>query len=88
VAAERHYTLNLFDMTHYLLMAQIPFSTTQGGLNKIGRFLRWGTNGIALQDRAGNIYLISDRSLPRTPELKHGSNYRGGCTDGDDLPPF
>jgi hypothetical protein len=54
-----NYTLNLFDMTHYLLIAQIPFSTTQGGLNKIGRFLRWGTNGIALQDRAGNIYLIS-----------------------------
>jgi hypothetical protein len=54
-----NYTLNLFDMTHYLPIAQIPFSTTQGGLNKIGRFLRWGTNGIALQDRAGNIYLIS-----------------------------
>src|SRR2546422_6738731 len=41
------------------LVAQIPFSTAQNGLNRLGRFIRWGTNGLALNDPAGNLYLIS-----------------------------
>jgi len=54
-----NYTIDLFDMTHYVPIAKIPFSTTQGGLTHLGRFIRWGTNGLALNDTAGNIYLIS-----------------------------
>lgn len=54
-----NYTIDLFDMTHFVLVAQIPFSTAQNGLNRLGRFIRWGTNGLALNDPAGNLYLIS-----------------------------
>ena len=53
------YTINVFDMTHYVPVAQIPFSTVPNGISQIGRFIRWGTNGLALNDTQGNIYLIS-----------------------------
>ncbi|MGO9083900.1 MAG: IPT/TIG domain-containing protein [Candidatus Sulfotelmatobacter sp.] len=53
-----NYTINLFDMTHYRPVAQIPFAT-QTSLLHIGRFIRWGSNGLALNDTQGNIYLIS-----------------------------
>jgi len=53
------YTINVFDMTHYTFIDQIPFSTTPNGIGRIGRFIRWGTNGLALNDTQGNIYLIS-----------------------------
>jgi hypothetical protein len=54
-----NYTIDLFDITHYVPVTQIPISTTQGGLNRLGRFIRWGTNGLAFNDTAGNIYLVS-----------------------------
>jgi trimeric autotransporter adhesin len=53
-----NYTVNMFDMTTYLPVSQIPFSTPQG-ISQLGRFIRWGTNGLAVNDMAGNIYLIS-----------------------------
>ena len=47
-------------MAHYTLIAQIPFYTTPANpILYIGRFIRWGTNGLALNDTQGNIYLIS-----------------------------
>lgn len=53
-----NYTIDMFDATHYLLMNQIPFAT-QSGISELGRFIRWGNSGLAVNDRAGNIYLIS-----------------------------
>ena len=49
-----NYTLSLFDMTHFTPVIQIPFS---GG--SPNRFIRWGTNGLAVNETQGNIYLIS-----------------------------
>jgi hypothetical protein len=54
-----NYTIDLFDITHYLPVTQVPIFTTQFGLNKLGRFIRWGANGLAFNDTAGNIYLAS-----------------------------
>jgi len=54
-----NFTIELFDMTHYVSVAQIPFSTVQNSLVQVNRFIRWGTNGLALNDRSGNVYLIS-----------------------------
>ena len=54
-----HYTVDLFDMTHYLPVTMIPFSTSQDGIMSLGRFIRWGTNGLALNDTQGDIYIIS-----------------------------
>ena len=54
-----NYTINLFDMTHFVPVSSIPFSTQNGLIVGSGRFIRWGTNGLALNDTSGNIYLIS-----------------------------
>ena len=57
--ANSDYTLSLFDMTHYVPVSRIPFSTVQGGINRLGRFIRWGSNGLAVNDTQGNLYLMS-----------------------------
>jgi hypothetical protein len=62
-----NYTIDVFDMTHYVPVAQIPFSTVQNGLGRLGRFIRWGTNGLALNDRQGNVYLISGSFVSGAP---------------------
>ncbi len=56
-----NYTIDLFDLTHYVRTGQIPFPTnSQLGFNPVGRFLRWGSNGLAVNfTGGGNIYLIS-----------------------------
>jgi hypothetical protein len=54
-----NYTIDLFDNTHYVLVNQVPVSTVNGGLNGLGRFIRWGANGLAFNDPTGNIYLVS-----------------------------
>jgi hypothetical protein len=56
-----NYTIDLFDMTHYVRTGQIPFPTSaQLGFNPVGRFLRWGTNGLAVNFKGGgNIYFLS-----------------------------
>ena len=71
-----NYTIDLFDMNHYLPVTHIPFSTT-GGIGQLGRFVRWGTNGLAVNDMSGNIYLISGSFVGanRKPGLrKHGTS--------------
>jgi hypothetical protein len=35
-----NYTLALFDMTHFIPLTEIPFSTVQNGLGRLGRFIR------------------------------------------------
>lgn len=52
-----NYSINTFDMTTYLPVAAVPLSTS--GIFPLGRFVRWGSNGLALNDESGNIYLIS-----------------------------
>jgi len=54
-----NYTINAFDIAHYVPLARIPFATGHNGPIRLGRFIRWGTNGLALNDTAGSIYLIS-----------------------------
>ena len=56
-----NYTIDLFDMSHYVRAGQVPFSTSsQLGINPVGRFLRWGTNGLAVNFKGGgNIYFLS-----------------------------
>jgi len=58
-SGSQNYTIDLFDMTHYTPIAQIPFATQVNPLLTIGRFIRWGSNGLAVNDTAGDIYLIS-----------------------------
>jgi IPT/TIG domain-containing protein len=53
-----NYNIGLFDMTHYVPVSEIPF-TTPSGISRLGRFIRWGNNGLAVNDMAGNVYLIS-----------------------------
>jgi hypothetical protein len=73
-----NYTIDLFDMTHYTPVDRIPFATTsppgQDTLNQPNRVIRWGTNGLALNDMQSHVFLISapfvntaDRK-PRSPE--------------------
>jgi hypothetical protein len=54
-----NYTIDLFDMTHFTLITQIPFSTSEDGINSLGRFLRWGSNGLAANFQGGNVYILS-----------------------------
>ena len=54
-----NYTIVVFDMTHYVPLARIPFSTGQNGFNRLGRWIRWGSNGLAVSDTEGSLYLIS-----------------------------
>ena len=35
------YTIDLFDLNRYTSTAKIPFAT-QNGINRLGRFIRWG----------------------------------------------
>ena len=54
------YTIGVFDMTHYVRVAEIPFRTTaQLGFNPQGRFVRWGSNGLAVNFKGDQIYLLS-----------------------------
>ena len=65
-----NYTIDLFDMTHYVPVARIPLSTVQSGINSLGRFIRWGTNGLAVNDTAGNLYLISGPFVSANPNSR------------------
>jgi hypothetical protein len=60
-----NYTIDFFDMTHYVPILRIPFSTPSG-VGLLGRFIRWGTNGLAVNDVLGNIYLISGSFVSST----------------------
>jgi trimeric autotransporter adhesin len=54
-----NYTVFAFDIGRYSLISGFPFSTTQNGISQLGSLIRWGTNGLAVNDRQGNVYLIS-----------------------------
>jgi hypothetical protein len=58
-----NFTIDFFDLRHYTPVNRIPFSTTspagQDILIQTNRFIRWGTDGLAVNDMQGNLYLIS-----------------------------
>jgi hypothetical protein len=54
-----NYTIEFFDMTSFVPVTEIPFSTVPNGFVQFKRFVRWGTNGLAVNDTLGNLYLIS-----------------------------
>jgi len=55
-----NYTINVFDMTHYVRVAAVPFSTTAVlGFNQPRRFIRWGSNGLAINFKGDSVYLLS-----------------------------
>ena len=55
-----NYTIDVFDMTHYVRVGAVPFPTTaQPGFNQPGRFLRWGLDGLAVSFKGDKIYLLS-----------------------------
>jgi hypothetical protein len=62
--ANLNYTIDVFDMTHYVRVASIPFPTTaQLGFNPPNRFIRWGSNGLAVSFKGDKIYLLSGNPL-------------------------
>jgi hypothetical protein len=54
-----NYTIDIFDMTHYVRVGWIPFPTTAGPGVPLGRFIRWGSNGLALNFKGDQIYLLT-----------------------------
>lgn len=55
-----NYTIDIFDMTHYVRVGWVPFPTTAvPGFNPLGRIIRWGSNGLALNFKGDQIYLLS-----------------------------
>jgi len=55
-----NYTIDIFDMTHYVRVGWVPFPTTAlPGFNPLGRFIRWGSNGLALNFKGDQIYLLT-----------------------------
>ena len=55
-----NYTIDIFDMSHYVRVGWIPFPTTaQLGFNPLGRLIRWGSNGLAVNFKGDQIYLLS-----------------------------
>jgi len=58
-----NFTVELLDMTHHTPVNTDSPSTTsapaQDILVQLNRFIRWGTNGLAVNDMQGNLYLIS-----------------------------
>ena len=53
-----NFTIEILDLTHYTFVNGVPFPARDNLLG-LNRFIRWGTNGLAVNDTAGNLYLIS-----------------------------
>jgi hypothetical protein len=54
-----NFTIDVFDMSHFTSVNRIPFSTVQYSAPALTRFIRWGSDGLAVNDPSGNVYLIS-----------------------------
>lgn len=54
-----NYTVDIFDMTHYVRVGWVPFATTSSSGVPVGRFIRWGSNGLAANFKGDQIYLLS-----------------------------
>lgn len=68
-----NYTVDVFDMAHYVRVGAIPFPTTATiGFNPPVRFIRWGSNGLAVNFRGDQIYLLTGSfvSSPQSPRKK------------------
>jgi trimeric autotransporter adhesin len=69
-----NFTIDLFDMEHYVLLGEIPFSTTAQSA-VLGRFLRWGSNGLAVNFQGDQIYLLTGSfiSNPQAVRARHNT---------------
>jgi len=71
-----NYTIDIFDMTHYVRVGWIPFPTTAlPGFNPMGRFIRWGSDGLAVNFRGDQIYLLSG-SFVNAQNKSRGYSYK------------
>jgi hypothetical protein len=59
-----NYTIDLYDITHFVNTGAIPFTTTaQLGFNPPTSILRWGSDGLALGFQDDSIYLFSGTAI-------------------------
>lgn len=66
-----NYTIEIFDMTHYVPIGGIPFPTTATtGFNRPVRLLRWGSNGLALNFKGDQIYLLTGPFISAPQEAR------------------
>jgi len=66
-----NYTIELFDMTHYVPIGGIPFPTTaQVETSTPLRLLRWGSNGLALNFKGDQIYLLAGSFISNPQEAR------------------
>ncbi len=61
------FTIDLFDMTTFTPITKIPFSTSESGFNPVGRFIRWGSNGLAVNFKGGEMYILSGSFVTGQP---------------------
>jgi len=61
-----NYTVDIFDMTHYVRVGWVPFPTTAQLLSNAPlRFITWGANNLAVNFKGDGIYLISGLSVDK-----------------------
>lgn len=66
-----NFTVDIFDMTHYVRVGWVPFLTTaEPGINPLGRFIRWGSNGLAVNFKGDQIYLLSGSFVSAKSKLR------------------
>jgi hypothetical protein len=65
-----NYTIDIFDMTHYVRVGWIPFPTTAGLGVPLGRFIRWGSNGLAVNFKGDQIYLLTGSFVSNPQEAR------------------
>ncbi len=65
-----NYTIELFDMTHYVPIGGIPFPTTAGVNSPAVRLLRWGSNGLAVNFKGDQIYLLTGSFISNPQEAR------------------
>ncbi|MGA9413719.1 MAG: IPT/TIG domain-containing protein [Terriglobales bacterium] len=86
-----NFTIDLFDMTHFTSLGRFPFSTMSNG-PQLNRFIRWGNNGLAVDDTSGILYLISGSfvggNLKRAPgpQVKMKPAHKPSIRLGSDSP--
>ena len=65
-----NFTVDIFDMTHYVRVGWVPFPTTAGLGVPLGRFIRWGSNGLAVNFKGDQIYLLTGSFVSNPQEAR------------------
>jgi hypothetical protein len=69
-----NFTVDIFDMTHYVRVGWVPFPTTAGLGVPLGRFIRWGSNGLAVNFKGDQIYLLTGSFVSNPQEARAKAN--------------